>query len=238
MPTASLLLLLQVATAAPSHVDDAAVIVSIEDYVAIPDVPGARAAGQEWYRYFVEERGILLSQVSLLEDSAASREEIEAAAQRARDQVGEGGVVWFVFIGNSTARPGDTEPLLVGWDAQRSAELVMARSLRRDALITSMEGGAEHETVLMLDAVAGPPHDLMPLTVPASPVTRSAVVVSGERPLSPLILGALRGAADANRDSLVTVGELRAHTRSAVGVEVIAPSDSLVLSRLTTPGGR
>jgi len=64
---------------------DAAVVVAIEDYDFVSDIPGARQNGEDWYRYFTSGRGMSVGNVKVLVDGQATREDIEAASQEMRD---------------------------------------------------------------------------------------------------------------------------------------------------------
>jgi len=228
---------------------DAAVVVGIEDYVVVSDVPGARANANDWYTWLVDTRKVPVGSVVLLRDSEATREGILDAAQRARERAQAGGTLWFVFIGHGAPGKDGTDGLLVGWDTQQTANSLYARGLPQSDLLAELEQGPQASTLLVLDAcfsgrtgtgdviVSG----LQPLIPDYSVKPRNATVVTAGRadqfagPLpgaarpafSYLLLGALRGWGDADGDQQVS-------TREAVDYSVSALY-ALVRDRTQTP---
>jgi hypothetical protein len=216
---------------------DAAVIVSIEDYAFVGDVQGAHRNARDWEAWLREGRGV--PAVRTLRDEEATRESVLHAVQRARDLLGDGGTLWFVFIGHGA--PGGR---LLGADAQATALSVAHRGLGVDELL-------DGPTVAVIDACyadAALPADTQPvvpawaerpLPPPAAEARRSRTPsapppppvtvllaagpgqVAGSLPgldrpaFSYLALGALRGWADLDGDGQVRAAEL---TRWADGV--------------------
>jgi len=117
---------------------DAAVVVAIEDYAFLPDVPGARANGRAWAHWLRDTRGV--PRVRTLTDAEATRETVAEAVAAARRQRGDDGLLWVVFIGHGA--PGGQ---LLGADAQATAASLTHRRLRTDTLVDSA-------TVAVLDA--------------------------------------------------------------------------------------
>ena len=74
---------------------DAAVVVAIEDYAFVGDIPGALGNGLDWYAYLTDGRGISPSSVKLLENQQATKEEITLAGESTRAKVKPGGTLWF-----------------------------------------------------------------------------------------------------------------------------------------------
>ena len=62
-------------------------VVAIEDYVFVSDIPGAKANGLDWYSYLTDGRGIAASRVQLVTDNDATREGIFDAIDLARSAV-------------------------------------------------------------------------------------------------------------------------------------------------------
>ncbi len=217
---------------------DAAVVIGIEDYVVVSDVPGARANAQDWYTWLVETRGVPVGSVVLLRDSEGTREGILDGARRARERVREGGTLWFVYIGHGAPGRDGTDGLLVGWDTQQTASSVYARGLAQSELLGELEQGPQATTLLLLDACfsgrtgAGDAivHGLQPLIPDYSVQPRTATVVTAGRadqfagPLpgagrpafSYLVLGALRGWGDADGDRQVSTQEAVDYAVSAL----------------------
>ena len=131
---------------------DAAVIVAIEDYGSVTDIPGAKKNGLDWYSYLTDGRGISPSRVKLLTDNTATKEGIEGAIRKAAAAVRPGGTLWFVFIGHGAPAADGQDGLLVGWDTQQSAESVYARGIQQDAALALLEEGSQSHTVAIIDA--------------------------------------------------------------------------------------
>ena len=55
---------------------DVALIVSIEDYAHLPDIPNAQYNGLDWYRYFNQTRKIPADKILWLDDTTATSTEI------------------------------------------------------------------------------------------------------------------------------------------------------------------
>ena len=76
---------------------DVALIVAVEDYAFLPDVPGARTNALAWEAY-LRARGV--GTVKLLVDREVSREEVLRAAAAVGAERGSTGRAWLVFIGH------------------------------------------------------------------------------------------------------------------------------------------
>jgi hypothetical protein len=209
--------------------NDAAVIVALEEYLFVPPVEGARRNAIDWYRYMTEARRVPVDRVHLVKDKDASREGILERVDRAAKQVGAGGTLWFVFVGHGAPAKDGSEGLLVGVDAQQNAVSLEARSVRQSELRKAFAAGKQANVVEVLDACfsgrapggGSLAPGLQPLvavrTVPAASVTSLSAgtheqfagpLPNGKRPaFSYLVLGALRGWGDANRDGRVTAQE-------------------------------
>lgn len=228
------------AAAEPAATADAALIVAIEDYFVAPDIPGARANGDDWYTWLVRSRGVPLSHVRVLRDGDAAREQILEEAGRAAGRLGPDGTLWVVFIGHGAPSKDGRDGLLVGVDAQPTATSLYARSVAQQELLEAL-GPARDRAVLVLDACfsgRGASGMLVPGLQPMIPTyalaPQGATVLGAggpdqfagplpktERPaFSYLALGALRGWADADGDGLVTASEVTAYTRGALSALV------------------
>jgi len=229
---------------------DAAVIVGIERYPFVAPVPGAARNAEDWHLYLTKTRGVPVGQVKLLRDSEASLEDIRDAAAWAAGVVKPGGTLWFVFIGHGAPHKDGQDGVLIGVDAQQRAESLYNRSLRRSELMTILGKGRQESAVVVLDAcfsgrtaegkelVKG----LQPLiALAAAGAWPKAAVFTAARsdqfagPLpgasrpafSYLMLGALRGWADADKDGTVTSQEALAYTQSSL--------EALLKDRRQTP---
>ncbi|MEL6348391.1 MAG: SUMF1/EgtB/PvdO family nonheme iron enzyme [Myxococcota bacterium] len=210
---------------------DAGVIVAIEDYSLVGDIPGARDNGLDWYSYLTEGRGISARRVKLLINQQAVREEIVAAVSAAAEQVQPGGTLWFVFIGHGAPSEDGRDGLLIGWDTQQTANSVYARGLPQKELIRLLESNKDAEPLAIIDACFSGQLDdeqalvdgLMPLvpTYATASGRRSTILSAGrsnefagplpgaDRPaFSYLALGALYGWGDQNDDGDVNAEEV------------------------------
>jgi formylglycine-generating enzyme required for sulfatase activity len=226
--------------------NDAAVIVAIEDYAKVDAVLGARSNADAWFRWFVSGRGIPAARVYKAYDGDATDVKIRALAKQAAASVQAGGTVWFVFIGHGAPSKDGRDGLLVGVDADRSADGLYARSVPRQELLGLLDAGPQAQTVALLDAcfsgqtgtgaalVAGL-QPIVPTALLEGASRRARVLTaagSGEfsgplpgtaRPaFSYLALGGLMGWADVdgtgNRDGRVSAGELRDYVQGALNI--------------------
>jgi len=211
---------------------DAALLIGIEDYVFLPDIPGAEANIRDWYSWLKKTRGV--PTVKVLAGADATRERIIAEAKRATGRVEEGGTLWVVFVGHGAPSKDGKDGILVGSDANLSPDSLYDRSVLRSDLVEILDtNGAEHQTVVLLDAcfsghtgggdrlVSG----LMPALpsgtwTPPTPKSQALLLTAAqgdqfagplpgaERPaFSYLALGALRGWGDRDKDGQVTARE-------------------------------
>lgn len=208
--------------------EDVAIIVAIEDYAFLPDVPGAVQNANDWESYFRNARG--MSEVYVVVNKDAAVEEITRFVEQGKEQVGENGTLWFVFIGHGAAVTDGSDGALIGMDAQQTMSSIQSRSLSRKQLVTNLEAGPQQKTVVVLDTCFSgrdPSGELLASgTQPVIPVEdkpvveQSTVILSAarndqvagqlpgvERPaFTYLLLGAMRGWAD-DGDGLVSAEE-------------------------------
>ena len=220
---------------------DAAVLVGIDDYLAVADVPGAVDNLKDWYRWLVAAHKVPAERVSLLENVRATREEILGEVERRAKEVQRGGKLWFVFIGHGAPSKDGGDGVLVGADAQQSARSLYARSVTRLEVLRTAATGKQAHTVMVLDACfsgrsgsgGALVEGLQPLIASArlQMADRRAVVLTAGRgdefagPLpglrrpafSYLVLGGLRGWADGDGNARVTGREVVRFARSALG---------------------
>ncbi len=214
--------------------NDSALVISVEDYAFVSDVVGATSNARDWYRYFVENGGMSASHVFQIRDSNATREQILQALEKAARSVREGGKLWVVFIGHGApVKVGDSDPegAIVAVDAQQSLASISTRSVRQSEIVSTIEHAGGPRAVVVLDAcfsghdrtnkslsASGEQPLIGTTNVKASSTISWALAAksdefAGELPgegrpaFSYLILGALRGWGDANRDGKVTLAE-------------------------------
>ena len=131
---------------------DAAVVIGIEDYAQVSDIPLAASNASSWYRYLVKTRAVPLERVALLRDEDATLEEMRHAIEEAARQVKRGGTLWFIFIGHGAPAKNGKDGLLVGYDAQQKARSIEARSLHRSELLATLEKSRAGKVNVLLDA--------------------------------------------------------------------------------------
>lgn len=208
---------------------DAALVISIERYAHLPPIAGAEANGRAWYLHLTKTMQVPVSRVTWLSNRDAAKENIEDAAKKVATWVKPGGTLWLVFIGHGAPSPGG-DGVLVGSDAQQSARMLYARSVPQKALRGLLEAGKQARTVMVVDscfsgrsrAGAALAEGLQPtLAAKYSRLSGRTVVLSAgtsdqfagplpgaSRPaFSYLVLGALRGWGDADRNGRVTAAE-------------------------------
>ncbi len=235
--------------------DDAAVVIGIEDYFALPDVPFAERDAQAVSDLLVYTLGVPGDRVEQM-GKDASKERILAAVGRARERAGSQGTVWLYFAGHGAASPVDGERMLLGVDTMADAASFEARSVRLDELEAATKGAAR--VVLIADACyAGAGRDggeLLPgkrFAVPtyATQPSGSWIEWNAAQPnelSGPLdaarhgaftwaVVGALRGWADGQldgaRDGVITFDEADLYVQEVLrGMDVRDQRPALVVS--------
>ncbi|MBI5242807.1 MAG: caspase family protein [Elusimicrobia bacterium] len=218
---------------------DAAVVVGIEKYPFVSQVPGAAQNADDWHLFLTKTRKVPAGKVKLLRDNEATLEDIRDAASWAASNVQPGGTLWFVFIGHGAPHKDGKEGVLIGVDAQQRAESLYNRSLRQGELMDLLAKGRQARTVALLDACfSGRTSEgkelvkgLQPLIAVTSSLRlddKAALFMAGKsdqfagplpgagRPaFSYLMLGALRGWA-ADKDGLVTPASALTYVNDAL----------------------
>ncbi len=128
---------------------DAAVVVGIEDYAFLPDVPYAQRDAEAFQDLLLYTVGVPADRVQLLETNA-SKERIETAVAEAAERIDPGGTLWVYFAGHGAASPTTGERMLLGIDTMADAQSFEARSLPIARIEELAPEGAR--TVLVVDA--------------------------------------------------------------------------------------
>ncbi|MCO4748209.1 MAG: caspase family protein [Proteobacteria bacterium] len=220
---------------------DTAVVIGVEDYAFVQDVPYAQRDANAFYDFLVYTRGVPSGRVRLL-DQGASKEQILEAVTTAGDSVGAGGTVWVYFAGHGAADPSDGGRMLLGDDVRQDPTAFAARAVPVSEIKTlaTAKGGAVN---LVVDAcysglgrsgdelVAGKRFLVPAYATAAKPGNLEWSAASGEQlsgPLHPvrhgaftyLAIGALRGWADGQVDGTpngeVTAEEAQLYVKSAL----------------------
>ena len=253
-PSLALFLPLSVAAAEPSpgwpdlslpassvqpRPQDVALIVAIEDYASLPDLPGAATNGRDWVVYAKQHMWLPDTQLRYLQDGAATRAAIANAAAELAFEVGAEGLFWFVFIGHGLPSCDGQDALLLAADVEPNATSVLGLGLSLGELFDLLEIGQQQRNLLVLDTSFDDRHrsldmagcELVPVMPAFKPLIpeRSTVLLAArtrqqagsllgwDRPaFNYLLLGALRGWADDDGDGNITAPEALGHVRSTL----------------------
>ncbi|NOY24418.1 MAG: caspase family protein, partial [Oligoflexia bacterium] len=114
--------------------------------------------------------------VKPLLNQQATREAILKSATQAASRVQSGGIFWLVYIGHGAPARSGKEGLLVGVDAQQTADSLQARGLSQRELLSAIESALapDARAVLVLDACFSgktSSGDLAPGLAPLNPVS-------------------------------------------------------------------
>jgi hypothetical protein len=222
--------LYQPATTAIPRPGDVAVVVGIEDYDSMLDVPGAVQSAQAWHRWFEQGLGVPAAQLHLLTGAEATPDAMASAVTEAALEVGPDAAFWFVFIGQASPSCSGDDALLFAADAGPEAAGYLKGAFAWSSLEGLLEIGAHQRAVVLIDAAINerdrsldklgcemlpvmPPVQLTPsprsvLLTAARPDEFARTLLGADMPaFSTLMLGALRGWADSSGDGQVTATE-------------------------------
>lgn len=228
---------LRTGAAAP---DEAAVVIGLEDYAFVADVPYARRDAEAVYQLLVYTRGVPADRVQLL--TSGGREQVVAALQRAAEQASAGQTVWVYFAGHGAAAASTGARILLGDDVRQDPAAFEARAV---SLSEIREILSEERLVFVADAcysglgrsgeelVAGKRFAVPVQAIAPAAETLEWFAASGDQLSGPLeaaqhgaftyyMLGALRGWADGELDGSpdgeVTAAEASAYVRRELEV--------------------
>lgn len=129
--------------------DDAAVVIGIENYPFLTDVPYAARDAEAFSEYLVYTRGVPLRRIQSLE--GGDRDQMEDALEKAAADVGKDGVLWVYFAGHGGGDPATGERLLVGDTAKADGAAFARGSISVEEVKRIATAGAA-EVVLVVDA--------------------------------------------------------------------------------------
>lgn len=230
---------------------DAALIVAIEKYSFVAKVPGAGDNADDWKKYLTSSRGVPSHNVFELRDAEVQPKTVVEKLSETARRVEAGGTLWFVFIGHGALAKGGKDGLLVGVDARPAVDSLFAQSVRRSDVLKIAASSRATQSMIVLDtcfsgrSTKGDPlipgsQPLVAEEIPAVPDKRTVLFTAarsdefagplpgGNRPaFSYLVLGGLRGWADADGNGTVTVKELGDFSRRVL--------TKFVTNRMQTP---
>ncbi|MBT3220347.1 MAG: hypothetical protein HN348_14775 [Proteobacteria bacterium] len=123
---------------------DAAVVVGLEDYAFVPDVPYAQADAELFAALLVQTVGVPEERVQVLTNGG--REQIIGAVEEAAD-LARDGTLWVYFAGHGAADPSTGERMLLGDDVKQDPSVFAKRGLK----VSVLESLAKRRLILVLD---------------------------------------------------------------------------------------
>jgi len=209
---------------------DVAVVVGIENYDHLLDVPGATRNAADWAGWFENTRQLPAEQLWLLQEQEATPDAMAKALAEAALAVGPGARLWFVFVGQAAPSCDGHDVLMLANDAGPGPAGFYLGSLTLSTLQTLVDMGSQDRSVLVIDASINerdrsmdklacevlpvmPPTELTPddrtiLLTGSDPDEFAGLLYGADRPaFSYLLLGALRGWGDEDGDGSVTTAE-------------------------------
>jgi hypothetical protein len=215
--------------------NDGAIIVAIEKYLDFNPIPGAAQNAQDWFDYLVDGRGIPAERAQLLIGGNAQPKNVLRAVAEVRDTLPPGGTLWFVFIGHGMARNDDG--LLIGPTATANVGNLEDHTIARSRLLQELYREDTQSVVVLDTCFSGRDTSggvlvkgLQPAALNIDVVQTDAVILSAaaadqyaggllgeDRPaFSYLLLGALHGWGDLDKDGTVTATEAHQYVRRAL----------------------
>lgn len=216
---------------------DTAVVIGIEDYAHLPDIPGAAKVARDWQEWLVHTQGLAPRRTFLLTDAQATRESIATAVADAALEVGDDGTLWIVFIGHGATTLEGQDAVLLPVETRPDPDSLLQAGEPLSSVLDFVGMGSFQNAVLVLDtSFSGMDRTGDPL-VPGYTSSRTWIgralgdgvlifLAAGDRGLarqlpggdlpafSWLALGALRGWGDGDRNGEVKAGELLESSRA------------------------
>jgi hypothetical protein len=224
--------------------DDVVLIAGVGRSFVLPEIPGATDIATDWYRFFVDGRGVDVENAVLLRDGDVTKESLLAEAERLRARKKSKGAFWIVFVGHGAPNADGSDGLLLGVDVQPTIRSIQSRGLSQNELLRAAGATAKDGNVVAIfDACFsgvgsdGSGRPLVPGAQATLPVRRDAssmkatVLQASEEVAGPLpghnrpafsylLLGASRGWGDDDGDGVVQLKEAFAWTKKALSVTV------------------
>lgn len=216
------------ATQAIRKSNDRAIIIALEEYESLIGIRHASGNSDDWERYFTSALGLPSSQVSVLKDSSASRMRIENELKRAGKKLKRDGKLWVIYIGHGITMYDSGEAAILPYYTPTEPKELYASAISTSE-IASLIGKSDAQSIFVFDtAFNGLDRKGKPLSeaLPAQPgvipnITKKTTVLSAVSPnevagnltengrpaFSYLVLGALRGWADADQNGWMSLLE-------------------------------
>jgi hypothetical protein len=222
--------------------NDVALVAGTSRPFVLPPIPGASETATDWYRFFVDARGVPVENAVLLRDADVTKENLLAEAARLKKRLGPSGTFWLVFIGHGAPALTGDDGKLLGVDVQPTIRSIDDRGVSQQTLLSA--AGRERVVAIFDACFSGVRSDgsgepLVPGAQATLPVRRSSAATATARAIlqaseniagplpghdrpafSYLLLGALRGWADDDGDGVVRLGDAFAYAKKALAVTV------------------
>ena len=124
---------------------DAAVVIGLEDYAFISNVPYAQRDADAFADFLIYTRGVPLQRVH--RPRGGSREQILEAVALAAEQVADDGVLWLYFAGHGAASVSTGERMMLGDDVRSDPAVFESRAVK----ISEVEDAARGRLMMVLD---------------------------------------------------------------------------------------
>ena len=131
---------------------DAAVVIGVERYYALAQVPYAERDADLFHRFLLDTVGVPSSRISNLFRSKPAKEDIEREVKKRAGQVGADGTLWIYFAGHGASLPGENDVRLLGVDVQGYLSSIRDRSVSRSWITKQGQGSRAARVMLVLDA--------------------------------------------------------------------------------------
>lgn len=240
--------------------DAVAIVIGVEKYRRdLPPATGATTDARNFARLAERTIGVPPSQIRVLLDQDATKSSIDALLQEWLPRnVSQRGDVYFFFAGHGGPDPTTGARYLVPWDAD--PQFVTSQGLAVDTLAKRLQQLRAAHVFLFIDACfsgAGGRSVLAPGTRPIVltkaapiPVATKLVVLTASGPdeitgttpagrglFTHHLIDGVAGAADANGDRTVTVGELFEHVEQHVTIDARRQNRDQRPRLTSAPGG-